>query len=110
MAKVGKKEGGDRNRARAGLVGQQVGKLTGRANGAGAGSRRRQPIPGETKQAMHRGCAWPASLAWIGRQKLKLICFYFNRLQLSANILLLNHNLDNLSNSFCGVNSLNQPE
>ena len=47
MAKVGKKAGGDRNRARAGPAGQQVGKRMDRANGAGAGSRGRQPSPRE---------------------------------------------------------------
>ena len=53
MAKVGNKAGGDRNRARAGPAGHHVGKLTGRANGAGAGSRRRQPSPGEAKRGRY---------------------------------------------------------
>ena len=51
MAKVGKQAGGDRNRARAGQAGRQVGKRTCGANGTGTGSRRWQPITGKAKQA-----------------------------------------------------------
>ena len=68
MAKGGKKAGGNRNRVWEGPAGQQVGKRTGRANDVSAGSRRRQPTPGEAERALRRGCAWPASVTGLGRQ------------------------------------------
>ena len=37
-----RRQDGDRNRAQAGPEGQQIGKRTGRANGAGAGRQRRR--------------------------------------------------------------------
>ena len=45
MAKVGKLAGGDRNRARAGRTGWQVGKQTNGANGTGAGSSEAEAKP-----------------------------------------------------------------